>query len=220
MTVYGYLRVSTEDQVERHGIDAQRRAIEQEAERREWAVEFVEDGGYSGSTLDRPGIAALLERLRRNDVLVVARLDRLSRSLADFASLMQRSTRQGWSLVALDLGVDTTSPNGRLIANVMAAVAEWERETIAQRTRDGMAAARAKGRLPGRRSSLPSDTRQRIHRHRAAGLSLRQVADRLTAEAVPTASGGSRWSGSQVHQAIKSAGLEAQAALARQELGG
>ncbi len=144
MTVYGYLRVSTEDQAERHGIDAQRRTIAHEAARRDWTVEYVVDGGYSGSTLDRPGLANLLARLRRDDVLVVARLDRLFRSLADFASLMQRSTRQRWSFVALDLGVDTTSPNGRLIANVMAAVAEWERETIAQRTRDGMAAARAK----------------------------------------------------------------------------
>lgn len=216
MTVFGYLRVSTEDQAERHGIDAQRRTIDHEAQRREWTVEYVEDGGYSGSNLQRPGIASLLETLRKGDVLVVARLDRLSRSLVDFAGLMQRSTRQGWSLVALDLGVDTTTPNGRLIANVMAAVAEWERETIAQRTRDGMAAAKAKGTLPGRRSALPSETRHRIASLRVQGHSLRQIADRLTHLEIPTATGRLGWSGSQVHQAIRSAELEATAKAAKE----
>lgn len=218
MTVYGYLRVSTEEQATRHGIDAQRATIAQEAERREWLVEYVTDAGWSGSSLDRPGVTALLRRLRRDDVLVVARLDRLSRSLVDFAGLMQQATRRGWSFVALDLGVDTTTPTGRLVANVMASVAQWEREVIGQRTRDGMAAARAKGRLPGRRSALPAQVQARLLADRDAGLSTRTIAARLTAEQVPTATGRLAWTGSTVHAATRSAALERQASqdLARQ----
>jgi DNA invertase Pin-like site-specific DNA recombinase len=217
VTVFGYCRVSTDEQASTgHGLAAQRQAIQVEADRRGWQVTWAEDAGWSGASLDRPGIADLLPRLRRDDVLVVARLDRLSRSLADFAGLMQLATRKRWSLVALDLGVDTTTPTGRLVANVMASVAEWEREIIAERTRAGMAAAKGKGRLPGRRCSLDPATRQRIVADRAAGLTLREIADRLSFDGVHTSSGSLRWYPSSVAGALKSAQLEAEAESARQ----
>jgi len=221
VSVYAYLRVSTSEQAATgHGLDAQRESIRQVTERRGWKdVEWHVDGGHSGKDLDRPAMREVLSKIRKGDVLVVAKLDRLSRSLADFAGLMQQASRRGWSFVALDLGVDTTTPTGRLVANVMASVSEWEREVIGQRTKEGMAAARAKGRLPGKRSSLDPSTRVRILAERSAGASLRAIASGLTSDGVPTATCRAGWTASQVHQAIRSATLEAEIEASQQLMG-
>lgn len=118
--VIGYVRVSTEEQsVDGAGLDAQRTAIVAECERRGWElVELVEDAGYSAKDLRRPGIQRTLARLNAGeaDALLVAKLDRLSRSLIDFAGLMARGQGEGWGLVAMDLGVDTSTPSGELMA--------------------------------------------------------------------------------------------------------
>jgi len=106
--VIGYLRVSTIGQ--EYGNEAQRSAIAAEADRRGWHVEWVEDAGRSGKDINRPGITRALDLLRqgRAEALVVSKLDRLSRSLADFARLIETASRQGWGVVAIDLGIDTT----------------------------------------------------------------------------------------------------------------
>jgi DNA invertase Pin-like site-specific DNA recombinase len=193
MRVIGYLRVSTVNQ--EHGLDAQRASIEAEAKRRGWQVEWVEDAGKSGKDIDRPGITAALAMLkaREADALVVAKLDRLSRSLADFARLLEAAAKQGWSVVALDLGIDTTTPTGKLVANVMAAVAQWERETIGLRTKEALAAAKAKGVHVGRPSAVAPLVSRRIRRHRKAGMTYRAIADRLNADSVPLPGGGAKW---------------------------
>jgi len=205
--VWGYVRVSTDEQAERHGLDAQRAAITSTAEQRGWDVQWIEDAGWSGSTLDRPGMADLLRRVRRSDVIVVSRLDRLSRSLVDFAGLMEDANRRGWSLVALDLGIDLTTPSGRLIASIMAAVAAWERDTIRERTRDGMAAAKAKGRLPGRRSRVSREIQDRLMSMAEGGATMRVMAARLNTDGLLTVT-GVRWSASSVHGALRSARME------------
>ena len=199
MKVIGYLRVSTVNQ--EHGLDAQRASIEAEAKRRGWEVEWVEDAGKSGKDIDRPGITAALAMLkaREADALVVAKLDRLSRSLADFARLLETAAKQGWSVVALDLGIDTTTPTGKLVANVMAAVAQWERETIGLRTKEALAAAMAKGVHVGRPQRQDPAVVRRIRRWRRAGLTYRAIADRLNREAVPLPGGGVRWHPSSVY---------------------
>lgn len=97
------------------------------------------------------------------------------------------------------------------MASVLAATARWEGRIIGQRTREGMAAARAKGRLPGRRSALPPHVQARLLADRTAGLSLRTIADRLTAEGIPTTTGRTVWRASTVHAAVRSANLEQQA---------
>ena len=214
--VIGYLRVSTEDQADsRAGLEAQRAAILAEAERRGWRLlEVIEDAGYSGKDLRRPGIAAALEAMRahRADTLVVAKLDRLSRSILDFAALMDRATRERWALVALDLGVDTTTPAGEAMANVMATFAQFERRLIGQRTKEALAQKRAAGVRLGRPPTLPEALRQRIARERAKGQTLAAIADMLTVEGVPTAQGGRRWYPSTVRAVLASAALEATAA--------
>ena len=124
-TAVGYVRVSTIEQADHGaGLEAQRRTITLAAEAREWNLARIfEDGGASGKNLKRPGLLAALEALDRGDAKILGsrRLDRLSRSLIDFAGLMERARRKGWDLAALDLGVDTSTPQGEMVATVIAA---------------------------------------------------------------------------------------------------
>lgn len=197
IAVIGYVRVSTDEQADSGaGLEAQRQAIVAECERRGWELaEIVEDAGYSAKDLKRPGIISVLERLGRGEAgtLVVAKLDRLSRSVLDFAGLMARSQREGWALVALDLGVDTTTPQGELMAGVMAQFAQFERRLIGQRTKAALAVKKEQGVTLGRPRSLPETVAARIAAERAAGATLKAIADRLNDEGVATAQGGARW---------------------------
>jgi DNA invertase Pin-like site-specific DNA recombinase len=154
MQVLAYVRVSTEEQSRSAaGLEAQRAAILRECKRRGWElVDVVEDGGYSARDLRRPGVQAAIVELARGkaDALIVARLDRLSRSMIDFTGLMAKAQKQGWALVALDSAVDTTTPAGEAMANVLATFAQFERRLIGQRTREALAAKRAQGVKLGR----------------------------------------------------------------------
>lgn len=198
MRVVGYLRVSTLGQ--EYGIEAQRSAISAEAERRGWQVEFIEDAGRSGKDINRPGITRALDMLRQGqaDALVVSKLDRLSRSLADFARLLETASKQGWGVVAIDLGIDTTTPTGELVANIMAAVSRWERQMIGLRTREGLAEARKKGVRLGSPVLVSSEVAQRIVADRSRGNTYRQIADALNDDLVSPAGKGERWHASTV----------------------
>lgn len=211
MTVRAYARVSTQAQFDSGlGLEAQHASIDAEADRKGWAdIEWYVDGGQSGKTMDRPEMQRLLADLRRGDMLVVAKLDRLSRSLSDFAVLLETAQKRGWNIVALDLGLDLATPTGRLIAGVMASVASWERETIGQRTSDALAAAKRRGTLPGRRSQVPDHVQDRLVALRET-MTLQQIADCLNDDGVATVSGG-RWTTSSVHSAVRSAELEREA---------
>lgn len=184
--VIGYLRV---------GIDAQRESIRAEAEHRGWEVEWFEDAGRSGKSIDRPGIAAALAQLRSGnaDSLVVSTLHRLSQSLPDFARLLEVSGKQRWSIVALDLNLDTSTPTGKLAASIMASVAQRGREMMGLRTKEALAAAKAKGVRIGRPDSQDLAVRRRIRRLRAAGLTSHAIAARLNADSVQLPGGGSAW---------------------------
>ena len=136
----GYIRVSTSEQADSGlSLDSQRAAIQNHCKQRGWVlVEMVEDAGYSAKNLSRPGMAHALDLLAAGAVgaLVVAKLDRATRSVIDAANLLAQGQREGWALVALDLGLDPTSPAGELVATIMAAVAQWERRAIGVRTSD------------------------------------------------------------------------------------
>lgn len=126
-----------------HGasLNAQRAALVAEADRRGWDVEVVAEEGLSGKSLKRPGLQSALTSHDRGeaDVLLAVRLDRVSRSVADFAGLLDRCQRRGWELVLLSPNIDTADPAGRFTAHVLASAAQYERELISQRTREGMA---------------------------------------------------------------------------------
>ena len=209
MQVIGYVRVSTEEQsTSGAGLAAQRAAIEADCVRRGWhLVEVVEDAGYSAKDLKRPGVQVALETLRKGDAdaLVVAKLDRLSRSMLDFTTVMATASKQGWALVALDCAVDTTTPAGEAMANMLATFAQFERRLIGQRTREALAAKRASGVRLGRPVMLPVSVRERIDAERKAGRSLAAIAATLNDEQVPTAQGGRQWWPSTVRAVLGNA---------------
>lgn len=200
----GYRRVSTGEQAESGaGLEAQRTALETEAARQGFALEIVTDAGLSAATLDRPALADALDRLDRGDadVLVASKLDRVSRSVRDFAGLLERAQSHGWQLVLLDLG-DTSTSAREMTANIIASAAQYERRLIGQRTRKGLAAKRAAGVRLGRPSVLPKDVVRRIVDERAKGRKLREIAEGLTADGIATARGRACWSTSSVQSVL------------------
>lgn len=216
--ILGYLRVSTEEQARSGlGMEAQRERIAQEAIRRRWEVRWVVDDGYTAATLERPGITEALAALRAGDAsaLVVSKVDRLSRSLLDFADVMARAQKERWNLVALDLGVDLSTPQGQLLASVMASFAAYERELIRQRTRDALQALRRRGVRLGRPVVVPDHVRALVARWRAAGCIWQGCADALTRAGIPTAHGGARWYASTTRGVLDSARLDAEAEALR-----
>lgn len=196
MNVIGYTRCSTREQADSGlGLEAQRRAIASEAERRGWQVTWIEDAGYTARNLNRPALQDALRLLQRREAsaLVVAKLDRLSRSLIDFGRTLETAKRQRWAVVALDLGVDMTTPNGKLVASILAAVAEWESEIIGERVSGAMAEAKVRGAHLGRPATLNPGVAARICAERAAGSSYAAIAAGLNADEVPTPRGGVEW---------------------------
>jgi DNA invertase Pin-like site-specific DNA recombinase len=195
--VLAYVRVSSEEQADsRAGLEAQRAAIQCECERRGWqVVEVIEDAGFSAKDLKRPGVSAALEELERGraDALVVSKLDRLSRSMLDFTAVMAKAQKEGWALVALDCAVDTTTPAGEAMAHVLATFAQFERRLIGQRTREALAMKKKQGVRLGRPQSISPKLARRIRSMRNRGLTLQAICDKLNAEGVPTARGGSTW---------------------------
>jgi DNA invertase Pin-like site-specific DNA recombinase len=210
MNVIAYTRVSTDDQAESGlGIDAQRATISAAAAARGWAVtaEYT-DNGKSGKDINRPALLDAMADLDANGgALVVAKLDRLSRSVLDFAQITARARRNGWAVVALDVDVDTTTPTGELVANITASVAQWERRIIGARTREALQAKKAGGARLGRPVMLEPGTRRRIIADHAAGVSLAEIARTLNAENVATARGG-RWYPSTISAVLRSVRLD------------
>ena len=197
-----YVRVSTDGQVESGAsLDAQAVALVEAAERKGFRVEVVREEGRSGKSLrGRPALGEALERLRKGEAqaLYAQRLDRLSRSVADFAHLLDLAKRQGWTVAVLDADVDTSTPSGEFLVNVLASASQYERRIIGARTRDALAQRRRQGVRLGRPPTLPKSVTARIVRERNSGSSLRKIAEGLNRDGVPTAHGGKQWHASTV----------------------
>jgi DNA invertase Pin-like site-specific DNA recombinase len=205
--VIGYTRVSTEEQARTgHGLDAQSAASADHAERHGWDVEWLSDEGKTGKVIN-PGLRAALDLLRTGqaDALVVSKMDRLARSVLNAADIATTAKHQGWSLVVLDLGLDMGTPAGRAMFNMLATFAEFERDLISQRTKDGLREARAKGKRLGRPSAIPADLLRRIMLERDKGLSFQSIAVDLTTDGHVTPTGRVTWSESVVRRAYQSA---------------
>jgi DNA invertase Pin-like site-specific DNA recombinase len=167
--VLGYARVSTPDQ----DLDVQRRRLRQEA-----GALRVFDDVVSGKRFDRPGLTALLDYARPGDVICVVRLDRLGRSLKELLATVDDFQRRGFGFRSLEERLDTGSAAGELVFHVFGAIAHFERRLIVERTRDGMAAARARGRRPGR-PRLADDTLAAAFALVDSGMAPAQVARHL-----------------------------------------
>ncbi len=142
----GYARVSTQDQSTALQLDALRAA----------GCERIFEDTASGANTDRPGLADALAFARPGDVLVIWRLDRLGRSLRDLIDLAADLREREVGLSSLQEAIDTTTAGGKMLFHIMAALAEFERNLIQERTKAGLASARARGRKGGRRGISPA----------------------------------------------------------------
>src|SRR5580704_4085329 len=153
MKTIGYVRVSTDKQAE-HGVSLDA----QEAKIRAMAIvhgtelaEVIVDGGESAKTLNRPGIARLLAMVAAGavKVVIIAKLDRLTRSVKDLCGLLEMFEKRKVTLISVAESLDTGSAAGRLVITIMGAVSQWEREAIGERTRDALHHKRSQGQRVG-----------------------------------------------------------------------
>jgi DNA invertase Pin-like site-specific DNA recombinase len=196
MEVLGYTRVSSQEQgSSRAGLEVQRQAIEQRCKTAGWHLTLIEEVASAATISRRPALQQALESLAAGeaDALVVAKLDRLSRSLLDFAAIVEQSRKHGWKLIVLDLGVDTSSPSGEMLASVLATFAQFERRLISERTKTALAVKRSQGVRLGRPTSIDAETRALILRLRSEGQTLWGICHELQRQGVPTAHGGKAW---------------------------
>lgn len=212
--MFGYSRVSTEEQAQsRNGLEAQQEAIATEAERRGWDVEYFADEGVSGKYING-NLREVLHLLvsGQGDGLIVAKLDRLARSVVHADNIIQGAQAQGWSLVVLDLNLDLTTAAGRMIAGQFALFAQYERELISERTRAGLVAKKRRGEPIGRPRLAQPGVVRRIVLDRIAGLSYAQIAAALEAEGILSPAGRPNWQPSTVRRIYTSASALAEQA--------
>jgi DNA invertase Pin-like site-specific DNA recombinase len=154
--ILGYARVSTEEQ----HLDAQLSALEAAGAERIWSEKI------SGSKAQRPELKDLLKQLRPGDVVTVTKYDRLSRSLQDLLTIVEVIQKNGAGFRSLAEDIDTTTPAGRLVFHVFASIAQFERERISERTKEGLVAARKRGRIGGRPPALSPERSAEVRRMR------------------------------------------------------
>lgn len=166
-----YTRKSTEEGLEKefNSLDAQREACEAYIKSQVgegWTLfrDQYDDGGFSGGSMDRPALTRLLAdvQAKKIDVVVVYKVDRLTRALADFAKIVDVFDAQGVSFVSITQSFNTTTSMGRLTLNVLLSFAQFEREVIAERVRDKIAASKAKGMWMGGIPPIGYDIKDRL----------------------------------------------------------
>ena len=212
MRAITYARVSTGKQAESGlSLDDQRERMTAAAAARGWTLvgEYV-DAGRSGRSMSaRPELAAALDLLDAGEaeVLIVAKFDRLARSLIDLSRLMKRAESRGWNLVVLDLDLDLGSPSGRMVAHIVGAVAQYESDLIAERTAMAHRQMKKRGRRSGQRPILDDEVRLMVAEARAEGRTYRAIAADLNDRGIPTARGG-RWHPSSIAHVERSAAID------------
>jgi site-specific DNA recombinase len=221
MKAVGYVRVSTDKQAD-HGVslDAQAEKIRAMAVvHNADLVDIIVDGGESAKSLQRPGMEQLLALVdgKKVQAVIVAKLDRLTRSVKDLCELLERFERRGVALVSVAESLDTSSAAGRLVLNIVTAVSQWEREAIGERTRDAMRHKLSQGeragniaygyRLSGDGQHLEPDPAEQtaladIRRLRCEGTTMRGIAAALNHRAYRTRR-GTHWRLESVARVLK-----------------
>lgn len=212
-----YVRVSTEAQADQgHSLQAQEERARAYAALYDLVVCGVEIDIGGAKTLARPALQRALARLRAGDVggLIVAKLDRLTRSVGDLGALVEEFEDAGWHLFSVAEALDTGSAGGRLVMNVLGAVSQWEREAISERTREVLRHKRSQGQAYARvpfgyqrvgdafvRDPAQFAARAHAEQLRRAGASYSKIAQQLNTLAAPTPRGG-RWHASTVRRML------------------
>lgn len=226
MRVVKYSRVSTADQAD-YGVSLAAQDAKLDAYASLYDLEVVgsfQDAGESAKSLNRPGLKEALAILRRGeaDGLLIPKMDRLTRNIGDWQKLINEffGEKAGKQLFSVSDAIDTRSAAGRLVLNVLLCVAQWERETIAERTKDAMQHKIRNGHRCSRtkygfdladdgKSMLPSHAEQAtielIRELRARGMTLREIAEELTMRGIPTKEGTPNWNHSIIRRILNRA---------------
>lgn len=152
--IFGYARVSTQEQNLNRQLDSLKAA---------GSEEIIQEK-ITGTKSDRPELNRLLDKLRKGDIVLVSDLTRLSRSTKDLFNLVEQIEKKGANIKSLkESWLDTTTPQGKLMFTFIAGISQFERDLISQRTKEGLEAARARGRKGGRKSKLDKDKKKAIY---------------------------------------------------------
>ena len=163
--VFGYARVSTESQ----NLDRQLDAL------KKYGVDHIYNEKMTGTKRDRPELDKMLDRMTEGDTVVIESLSRLGRSTKDLIELVEIFSQNNVNLVSLKESIDTNSPTGKLLFTLMSAIAQFERDVIADRTREGLKSARARGRIGGRPRTNESLIKKALKLYHTKQYSIREI---------------------------------------------
>ncbi len=163
--IFGYARVSTESQ----NLDRQLDVL------KKYGVDIIFNEKMTGTKKDRPELSKLLDRITEGDTVVIESLSRLGRSTKDLIELTELFQSKGVHLVSLKESIDTSTSTGKLLFTLMSAIAQFERDTIADRTREGLASARARGRKGGRPKVNSDSIKKAVKLYRTQQYSIKEI---------------------------------------------
>jgi len=165
--IFGYARVSTESQ----NLDRQLDALQK------YGTDHIYNEKLTGTKRERPELDKMLDRMTEGDVVVVESLSRLGRSTKDLIELTEIFHSKGVNLVSLKESIDTNTPTGRLLFTLMSAIAQFERDVIADRTREGLNAARARGRTGGRPKTNNDAVKKAVKLYNTKQYTIKEIED-------------------------------------------
>lgn len=163
--VFGYARVSTEQQNLDRQIDALKK----------YGCDMIYNEKMTGTKKERPELSKMLDRMTEGDTVVVESLSRLGRSTKDLIELVELFQSKGVHLVSLKESIDTSTSTGKLLFTLMSAIAQFERDVIADRTREGLRSARARGRMGGRPKTNPDSIKKAIKLYNTNQYSVKEI---------------------------------------------
>ena len=214
-----YLRVSTQEQgTSGLGLEAQELTARDYCRRQGLDVLDVVVEVQSGKTTKkRPLLLATLNRCRNGEagIIVASNVSRLSRNIGDLAKMLDDAERRGYSIAAVDTGLDTSTPSGKMVFQILGVAAEYERAITSDRTKKALAAKKARGEKVGRTSTLEAVAVEMIRTYRGEGLSFARIAEEMNARGIRTGQGGAQWYASSVRKAMLANGGEVLAEMPR-----
>ena len=165
--IFGYARVSTENQ----NLDRQVDALTK------YGVDYIYNEKMTGTKKDRPELSKMLDRMTEGDTVVIESLSRLGRSTKDLIELTELFQSKGVNLISLKESIDTNTSTGKLLFTLMSAIAQFERDVIADRTKEGLRSARARGRTGGRPKVNSEAVKKAVKLYNTGQYAIREIED-------------------------------------------